>query len=137
MRQTRFALVGALAVIAAVLFTVSTARADISFFNVHNIAHLSPDGTAMTVSGLVVCSVGEDVGISVTVLQNVKDKVVACTGNTTLTCDASNQAWAVACEVVLLGNSGSAFKGGSASLISSANTPTDDETFLIPLKVKK
>lgn len=137
MRQTRFALVGSLAVIAAMLFTVSTARADITFYNVNNIAQLSPDGTAMTVSGLVVCSVGEDVDIAVVVLQNVKDKVVACAGDTTLTCDASNQAWAVACQVVLLGNSGSVFKGGSASLISSAGTPTDSEDFLIPLKVKK
>lgn len=119
-----FALAAGLA-LAIVLTLATVASASISSLTLNSQASLTPDKTAVHVSGTVICTAGNDVAISLIVTQTSGKVASTGTGAASVTCSGLIQNWSG--TVTLL--TGTKFKNGPATGIFAGSDSTDGTSF--------
>jgi hypothetical protein len=113
-------------VMTVMLALTGTASASTSLLNLDSRAILSDTKTSGIATGSIVCTAGNEVSISVVLLQSSGKVDTAAQGFQTLTCTGAVQTFAVTTDVVL-GNP--LLKKGPATTIFSASDSTDGTSF--------
>ncbi len=127
MRQARFAAVSLLGLVLT-LVAASPAFAGISDFAINRNATLSPGGLLVTMTGTVMCPVGETVFINVSVVQIEHGQLVANAGGSTFFfCSGAVDPWTVTGSPIIPMHPGSA----SASASAFAFSPTSTSEFAL------
>ena len=134
MRQVRFAAVSVLSLV-LMLAVASPAFAGISDFAINRDVTLPPGDLQVTVTGTVMCPLGESVFISVTVVQIEHGQLVAnTTPSTSFFCSGALDTWTVTGTVGIPMHPGpasaSAFAFGFAPPFTFENALTSAELLL-------
>jgi hypothetical protein len=113
--------VGSLA-FALTLALVGPVSASVSSFTVDGTANLSASKIEATVTGTIVCSVGDTFSVAADIFQNSGKTDTFGAGFTgDLICTGAVQSWSLTAPVLI----GTSYKHGPASLIAAASDSTD------------
>ncbi len=111
-------------IIVLLLFGGMSAFALISAVTVDKEAELSVGRTVATVTGLVQCTAGDDVNISVTLVQTHGRELISGFGNAQLTCTGGADPWTVLVPTTPV----QSWQPGQATVIVGAVDLTDSDT---------
>ncbi len=121
---TRFALLRISLTVLIVLVSGAVALAFIDAITVDRNVQLSLNRTVAQVSGLIQCTAGDTAFVDVTIFQSKGKGLQAGSGNTTVTCDGTVQAWSVLAPILF----GTSYSPGPATLVVSAFDATDGDS---------